>query len=183
MARTLSPTQVRQVLTELVHLLAQAGEAASIHVIGGAAIALMNPARTATADIDGFIQPIRARPAVQELQRRWGLEAEWFNWHAQGLQPPVAGPEIWQEVLRDGDVILFAARTDALLAMKLHAARAKDMADIAFLMAACHVDSLAAAEHIYEHHYPGDCLSLRARARVQHILDQRERADAPTDAS
>lgn len=155
----------------MVHLLAGQGEPASVHVIGGAAVALVNPARTATADIDGFIRPAAARPAIAELQLRWGLEADWFNWHAQGLQPPVAGPEIWQEVLREGEVILYAARTDALLAMKLHAARAKDMADIAFLMDACNVRSLEDAAAVYEHHYPGDVLSPRAQARVEHVLD------------
>jgi hypothetical protein len=170
MARTLSPTEVRQILTELVHLLAQRGEPAAVHVIGGAAVALFDPDRTGTADIDGFIRNVDAGPAIEELQAKWRLAADWFNWHAQGLQPPVAGPEIWQEVLREGAVVLYAARTDALLAMKLHAARAKDMPDLAFLIDACGVTSVADAQHVYERHYPGDLLSARAQARVEHVL-------------
>ena len=181
MARTLTPGEVRQILTELVHMLAERGQRAAIHVIGGAAVALANPERTATADIDGFIRLVDAREVIEELQRRWGLEADWFNWHAQGLQPPIAGPEIWEEILREGEVQLLTASTDALLAMKLHAARAKDMADIAFLMAACDVSTLERAAAIYEHHYPGDTLSRRAEARVLHVLDQANIAESHSD--
>jgi hypothetical protein len=182
MARTLSPTEVGQILTELVHLLAERGEPATVHVIGGAAVALFDPDRTGTADIDGFIRHVGARPAIEQLQARWRLEADWFNWHAHGLQPPVAGPEIWQEVLREGEVILYAARTEALLAMKLHAARAKDMPDLAFLMNVCAVASVADAQRIYERHYPGDLLTARAQARVEHILTQRQAQSPPPDA-
>ena len=172
MARTLKPAEVRQILTELVHALAERGETATVHVIGGAAVALSNPERTSTADIDGFIRPVDAREVIEDLQRQWGLEADWFNWHAQGLQPPVGGAEMWQEVLRDGPVVLYAATTDSLLAMKLHAARAKDMSDIEFLLDACAIGSVEAAQEVYETYYPGESLSVRAEARVAYALER-----------
>jgi hypothetical protein len=171
MARTLTPAEVRQILTELVHALADRGEAATVHVIGGAAVALSNPERTSTADIDGLVRPVDARDVIEDLQREWGLEADWFTWHAQGLQPPVGGAEMWREVLRDGPVVLYAATTESLLAMKLHAARAKDMSDIEFLLDACGIGSVEAAQEIYERYYPGELLSVRAEARVIHALE------------
>ena len=56
MARTFSADEVRDVLHELVRRLAERGDTARIYVIGGAAVALENPHRTAIADIDGFIR-------------------------------------------------------------------------------------------------------------------------------
>jgi hypothetical protein len=170
MTRTLTPQEVKELLHELVHRLAERGDTARIYVIGGAAVALENPARTATQDIDGFIRLTDATDVITAIQRERGLDADWFNWHAQGLQPPVSGPEMWHEVLRDGDVVLYAANVDALLAMKLHAARGKDTEDIAFLLTACAVTTLVRAEEVYAHHYPGDALTEVAIARVTHAL-------------
>jgi hypothetical protein len=170
MARTLSAKEVRELLYELVHRLAARGDTARIHVIGGAAVALENPARTTTQDIDGFIRLTDATDVITAIQQERGLDAEWFNWHAEGLQPPIGGTEMWHEVLRDGNVVLYAANTDALLAMKLHAARGKDTQDIAYLLTACAVTTLAGAEAVYGRHYPGDALTNVAIARVRYAL-------------
>ena len=159
MARTLCALEVREILHELVQWLAERGDEATIYVIGGAAVALANPDRTATQDIDGYIRRSDATEVLEGIQRERGLEAEWFNWHVHGLQPPVAGPELWREILHDREVVLYAANTDALLAMKLNAARAKDTEEIVFLLRSCGVTSLARAEEVYEHYYPGDALT------------------------
>jgi hypothetical protein len=182
MARTLSAQEVREILHELVHRLAERGAEATIYVIGGAAVALENPDRTATQDIDGYIRSADATDVIEEIQRERGLEADWFNWHAQGLQPPVAGPEMWHEIFRDREVALYAANTDALLAMKLNAARAKDTEDIVFLLRSCGVTALARAEEVYEHYYPGDALTDVAIARLEYALE-RIQADEPGSVS
>ena len=54
--------------------------------------------------------------------------------------------------------------------MKLRAARAKDQGDIAFLLDACAVTTVAGAEEIFEAFYPGDLLSPTAVARVRAAL-------------
>ena len=122
-ARVLTPNEVREILTELVKRLAVRGSVGSIHVIGGAAIALINPDRVATQDVDGFIRIADAQDVLVALARDYGLTPDWFNWRAQGLQPPIGGPEMWHEVVREGSVVLQVANTDALLAMKLNAAQ------------------------------------------------------------
>lgn len=175
MARTFSADEVRDVLHELVRRLAERGDTARIYVIGGAAVALENPHRTATADIDGFIRLTDATDIIAAIQRERGLDSEWFNWHAKGLQPPVGGPEMWHEVMCDEGIVLYSANTDALLAMKLNAARAKDTEDIAFLLRACAVSTLEEAEEVYERHYPGDALTDIAIARVQYALSAIDR--------
>ena len=54
--------------------------------------------------------------------------------------------------------------------MKLHAARAKDMSDIEFLLDACDIGSVEEAQEVYGTYYPGELLSARAEARVTHAL-------------
>ena len=69
-----------------------------------------------------------------------------------------------------GDATVFVATVPALLAMKLRAARAKDQADIAFLLDACAVTTVEGAEEILEAFDPGDLLSPTAIARVRAAL-------------
>ena len=90
MARLLSAGEVRQILCEVVAEIARDSLAASIHVIGGAAMSFHNPERTATTDVDGYIRPVEAGQVLSVIQARWGLDAEWFNDKALGLRPPVA---------------------------------------------------------------------------------------------
>lgn len=170
--RVLMPEEVHELLGELVRRLASRGCEGSVHVIGGAAIALINPERVATQDIDGFMRLEDATDVVAELAREYDLAPDWFNWRAQGLQPPIAGSEMWREVLRVGTVVLYSATTEALLAMKLNAARARDSADIAWLLASLGIVEFEEAERVFEDHYPGDTLSTAAEERLRFALDQ-----------
>ena len=77
MARTLTPAEVRPFLTELVHALADRGETATVHVSGGAAVALSNPERTSTADVDGFIRPVDARDVPAGWSSDWKPSSGW----------------------------------------------------------------------------------------------------------
>jgi hypothetical protein len=78
-SRVLEPDEVREILSELVKRLDARGEEDVIHVIGGAAIALMNPARVATEDIDGYIRLADASDVLAELERDYDLTSDWFN--------------------------------------------------------------------------------------------------------
>ena len=175
-SRVLTPGEVREILTELVKRLAAGGHTGSIHVIGGAAIALINPDRVATQDVDGFMRIADAHDVLDELARDYGLTSDWFNWRAQGLQPPIAGQEMWREVVREGPVVLNVAKTDALLAMKLNAARARDTADIAWLLSALKITDFEVAERIFEEYYPGDALKPAAQERLKFALEKNAQA-------
>ena len=175
-SRVLTPSEVREILTELVKRLAAGGHTGSIHVIGGAAIALINPDRVATQDVDGFMRIADAHDVLDELARDYGLTSDWFNWRAEGLQPPIGGPEMWHEVVREGSVVLQVANTDALLAMKLNAARARDTADIAWLLSALKITDFEVAERIFEEYYPGDALKPAAQERLKFALEKNAQA-------
>ena len=163
-SRVLEPDEVREILSELVRRLAERGQEGYVHVIGGAAIALINPDRVATEDVDGYIRLADASDVLLELEREYDLASGWFNWKAQGRQPPVAGPEMWHEVFRHGSVVLLAANTDVLLAMKLNAARAKDTEDIIWLLEVLGITEYEVAERVFEVHYPGDVLKVLPRS-------------------
>ena len=181
-SRVLEPAEVREILSELVKRLDARGEEAVIHVIGGAAIALMNPARVATEDVDGYIRLADASDVLAELERDYDLTSGWFNWRAQGLQPPVAGPDMWQEVYREGSVSLLAATRESLLAMKLNAGRTKDTNDIIWLLGELGITEYADAERIFEEHYPGDVLKPATEQRLAYAIDQvRLRGSSPAD--
>ena len=170
MSRLLTPLEISEILHDLVTLLAAEGQAGSIFVIGGAAIALENPNRHTTRDIDGWLRTVDIEDAVQALSVKYGLDARWFDSEIERLRPPASGIEIFHPVFTEGAVTLFAANTDALLAMKLNIARDKDSLDLAYLLAACAVTSLDEAQRAYEKFYPGEALSDVAIARVDHAL-------------
>lgn len=169
--RILEPSQVREILLELVKRLDARGQEGFVHVIGGAALALINPNRMATEDVDGYVRMADANEVLLELERDYELAHGWFNWKAQGLQPPVAGPEMWHEVLRVGSVALLAANAEALLAMKLNAARAKDTNDILWLLETLGIAEYEVAERIFEAYYPGDVMKPAAQERLKFAIE------------
>jgi len=177
-SRVLEPDEIREILSELVKRLHARGEEAVIHVIGGAAIALMNPERVATEDVDGYIRLADASEVLAELERDYDLASGWFNWRAQGLQPPIAGPDMWFEVYREGSVSLLAATPESLLAMKLNAGRTKDTNDIIWLLGMLGITDAEEANRIFEDHYPGDVLKPAAEQRLLYAIEQVNRTTA-----
>lgn len=79
MSRLLTPLEISEILHDLVTLLAAEGQAGSIFVIGGAVIALENPNRHTTRDIDGWLRTVDIEDAVQALSVKYGLDARWFD--------------------------------------------------------------------------------------------------------
>jgi len=67
---------LRELATRLVGIKAPAG----IRIVGGAAIALMNPDREATFDIDALLLPRDPILAVaNQMSGEQGLPANWIN--------------------------------------------------------------------------------------------------------
>lgn len=173
MAVTMTPKEVRDLLEELAKRLDNAGVAAGIRVVGGAALSILDQDRRSTSDVDAVIVPAgAATDIVAELAKERGLPDNWLNDAALAYIPPV-GPDDWVEVFRRGEVTVAIGSVQMLLAMKLLANRGvRDSDDIEFLLAACNVTSLDDAQAIYETYHAQDVLSVGAVARVQHWLDQ-----------
>jgi hypothetical protein len=77
----------------------------------------------------------------------------------------------WASVLDDSNISIAIAPLDALLAMKLNAARpGRDTDDIAKLLALSDIGSVAAAEMLFESSYPGDAMPDRTIKLLQRIF-------------
>ncbi len=155
----------------------------SIRIVGGAALRLAHFDRATTSDIDAQIEPLEPLvPLIQQIARNRGWPVDWLNNKAVMFIPAWGQRVEWEHVLDDADVSIAIAPVDALLAMKLNAARpGRDTDDIAKLLALNNIDSATAAEALFENFYPGDVLperTIRLLDRIFH-LGLPSRPDAP----
>lgn len=158
-------------LRELVTELTAAGQPSGIRIVGGAALSLRYFERRTTVDIDARIYPAEPTIAIAEriaVRRDW--PSDWLNTKAAGFIP-IARDAEWEPLYDDGTVSVWVASASTLLAMKLRASRAgRDTDDIADLMAICGVDTVEAADALFESYYPGEVLEPKAYRVLDAIL-------------
>jgi len=172
-ASTMSSAQVRSLLEELARRLDLAGVSAGVRVVGGAALAVLDVDRRATADVDAVVVPAgAASKVIQEMADEYDLPANWLN-DAALAYIPLVGSEDWIEIYRSGQVSISIGSPQMLLAMKLFANRGiRDSDDIEFLLATCGVTCVQDAQEIYERYHAQDVLDDSAVARVEHWLSR-----------
>lgn len=177
MATSLERDDIIAGLRDLVEELRRAGEVAGIRLVGGAALALCYFDRGVTHDVDSLhISPgsdDAVTTAAAKVADRHDWDASWLNFSVTRTDAlPTLGRAVAWETLHDRHgVIIQVAAKEALLAMKLRANRpGRDTRDIRMLLALCGIDTLVAAESMYEDFYPGDGLSDRAIQMVEAIL-------------
>ena len=91
MSFDLDAEQIRQLLDELDQRLSAAGIAATVYVVGGAAISLHLPdAGRRTQDIDGITSDDRVADIVAQMADELGLPEGWLNGAARPI--PSAHP-------------------------------------------------------------------------------------------
>lgn len=150
-------------LRELVASLTAARQPSGIRIVGGAALSLRYFERRTTVDIDALITPVEPTIEIaQQIALRRDWPSDWLNNSAAGFIP-IARDAAWEALYDDGQVSIWVASAETLLAMKLRASRVgRDTDDIAELMALCGVDTVADADELYESFYPGEVLEAKA---------------------
>jgi Nucleotidyltransferase of unknown function (DUF6036) len=145
----------------------------SIKIVGGAALRLAYFDRETTADIDAQIAPLDSiATIVRSIALDRGWPSDWLNDQAAMFIPTLGRSVDWESLLDDPNVSIAVAPIDALLAMKLHAARpGRDIDDIANLLAINEIDTVEAAEELYESFYPGDALPNRTIRTLERMLE------------
>jgi len=145
----------------------------SIRIVGGAALRLAHFDRDTTADIDAQIEPMdRLEPIIESIARNRGWRNDWLNDRAVMFIPTWGQAVEWEPILDDANVSIAIAPLDALLAMKLNAARpGRDTDDIAKLLALNEIDSVTSAEALFESFYPGDVLPERTINMLEHTFE------------
>ncbi|MHB1173002.1 MAG: hypothetical protein ACYCZY_11050 [Lacisediminihabitans sp.] len=146
----------------------------SIRIVGGAALRIAYFERATTYDIDAQIQPLdQIRPLVEEIARERGWPADWLNNKAAMFIPSWGRAVDWESLFDDANISISVAPIDALLAMKLKAARpGRDTDDIVQLLGLNEITTVAAAEELFESFYPGDSLDDRTIALLERIFER-----------
>lgn len=145
---------------------------ASIRIVGGAALRLAYFDRDTTADIDAQIEPLASlAPIIERIARDRGWPSDWLNNKAVMFIPRLGQSVEWEPMLDDANVSIAVAPIDALLAMKLNAARpGRDIGDIANLLVLNKIDEVESAEELFESFYPGDALPKRTIQILENIF-------------
>lgn len=164
-------------IREIIVRLRMVGGAATIQIVGGAAISLTIDAdRPATVDIDDPITPPEDVAAIAaDIAQERGWPTDWVNDKAKVFLPDGMGRSAEWVTLYDRDGILVqAASPSMLLAMKLRAFERRglrDADDVAVLLSVLGIRTAAEAEDLLNDFFPAEDLTPRTFDRVQRILD------------
>jgi hypothetical protein len=171
MSFDLDADQIRELLDELDRRLRADGIAATVYLVGGAAVALQLPdADRRTQDIDGLTTNDKVAGVVSAMAAELGLPENWLNGAAAPYVP--APPRGAMDPPASAGLHVELAPLRHLLAMKLAAGRARDRADITAIAAALGIDADTAVQLTLET-YGSDALEVFTNAE-----DVRLEADA-----
>lgn len=145
MSSDFDAVRIRDLLDELDRRLTDAGIAATVYVVGGAAISLHLPdSGRRTQDIDAITTDDRVAQVVAEMADELGLPEKWLNGAARPFVPPVPFGALDPPAAAGLRVEL--ASLPHLLAMKLAAGRARDRTDVVAIATVLGIDADTAVE-------------------------------------
>ncbi len=148
--------EMRELLRELDAELQRIGSAATIFVVGGAAMALAYNADRASADIDGTFEPRDVvLDAAAIVARRRNLDRNWLSDGVREFMPPEPDDHPRGERIGPALVIEIAS-PDYVLAMKSMTTRKSDgdLADAVHLCRLLGVSTEGALESIVRKYFP-----------------------------
>lgn len=166
--------QVRALLEELADLLGDTGPLIELTVAGGAYLATLG-LRAATRDIDSITPlPDEVRQAAAQVARQHGLAPDWLNDRAAPFRPAAMSPQLPGDELvlcARGRLRVFGAGPDAVLLMKLSAARSVDIQDILVLWPLTSYRTADDVVRAYEAAYPHEESDEHMLTWVQTLID------------
>lgn len=133
--RPLRHEEIIDLLADIGEALHATGDSAHMYVAGGAALALRygERARDVTHDVDAlFDRDLRLLEEAGRIAAQRGLDHGWLNDHFRAFLP-TAREDLSADTLRVGGLTVRIASPEILLAMKMHAARPKDLPDAVLL--------------------------------------------------
>jgi hypothetical protein len=161
---------IEQAFRRLGERLAARGLIADVYVFGGAAMALAYDARRATRDIDAVFKPHgavleEARAVAAEL----GLPPWWLNEQASAYVAPGGDPRA-PRVFDHPGLRVSAASPEHLLAMKVFAARRRDIDDIRFLVKHLGMATAKAVLDLCAEIFPDEEVPARAKLILEDVF-------------
>ena len=163
-----STDDIEDALRALVAELVSVGAESTIHVVGGAAVALQVGREELTQDIDTLHTPSPAiGEAVKRIAHAKGWPETWLNDNAKMYDSHFHTDADWKLLIEDHGVVVCIAGPRLLLAMKLLAGRGRrDEPDIERLLDACAITSLDAAVAVFNHYYPTEVIRDNAMRQL-----------------
>ena len=164
MSGPLTRARLLKLFDRLNEKLRQADQHAEVYIVGGAMMALAHDAQRVTDDVDSHIRRGRdaVNRAVAEIAGEVGLSKYWLN-EAVTLRHLPEDPDRGERrVYTNTHLTIDGASTRRMIAMKLHAGRSPDLADLDILLKAAGVTTRREAERLHELTYGSEPMAAEA---------------------
>lgn len=151
--------------------MSQRGLVADVYVIGGAALAMAYDARRVTRDIDALFQPHGAvLEEAWKVAEELGLPRWWLNDQAS-VYIARGGDAQAARVFEHPGLRVSAASAEHLLAMKVLAARRRDVQDIRFLVDRLGLTTVDQVLEVCAEVFPEEPVPDRARLVLEDAME------------
>ena len=173
--RQLDRTALQRAFASLARHLAERGVRAHVYVAGSAPLVLAHRRSRTTMDVDALSIDPRdpVLEGVREVAREQDLRDDWLNDQIRFVSILPPRPDTRAEVLFDSESLVVTGASPAhILAMKVRAARKRDLEDIKLLARELGITTMAEVREIHRAVYPHDGIPWRAAARVEQSLEE-----------
>lgn len=175
MAGSLDRKTILAAFEALSERLRRKGFRAHIYIVGGAAMALTHRRSQGTFDVDALIveESGSVMAAAREVAGELGLPRTWLKDHVRTL--PFMPPQPDRRagvVFESPSLVVTGASAAHMLAMKVHAARDKDLDDIATLIESLGLQTMPAVLEIHDAVFPHHKASARSLERVRNLVER-----------
>ena len=152
---------------------------AHIYIVGGAAMSLTHRRSQATFDVDALIvnETGSLIEVAREIADESGLPRDWLNDNVRQLSIVPPEPDVCARTVFDSPhLVVTGASARHLLAMKVHAARERDLEDIATLVRELGIATMPEIREVHKAVFPHADLPERSAHRVSELLKALEDA-------
>ena len=181
--RPLDRRAIQRAFEGLEKHLAERGVRAHVYIVGSAALVLAHRRSRTTMDVDALSIDHRGAvlDAARSVAREQGLRDDWLNDQVCWVPVLPPRPDARAEVLFDSPhLVVTGASAPHILAMKVRAARPRDLEDIKSLVRELGITNMQEVREIHRAVYPHDGIPWRSELRVEACLhdlrEERERA-------
>lgn len=173
MGRPLDREAPARAFKALEEQLASQGVRAHVYIVGSAALLMAHRRSQTTMDVDAL--SIDHREAVlasaRVVAREQGLPDDWLNDDVRWVPILPPQPDPRAEVLFDSpSLVVTGASARHILAMKVRAARTRDLDDIKLLMQQIGIATMKEVRDVHRAVYPHDEIPWRSEERIKACL-------------
>lgn len=181
--RPLDRKAIQRAFKGLEKHLAGRGVRAHVYIVGSAALVLAHRRSRTTMDVDALSidHRVTVLAAARSVAREQGLQDDWLNDQVRWVPVLPPRPDARAEVLFDSPhLVVTGASAPHILAMKVRAARPRDLEDIKSLVRELGITKMQEVREIHGAVYPHDGIPWRSELRVEaclrDVLEEREGA-------